>query len=51
MKYSATTKKIVKSIDFLRGEEKKIVSIFYLGRCAKVAVSLGLNEAGPEIDT
>ena len=32
-------KKIDKSIDFLRGWEKKMVSIFRLRRCEKVAVS------------
>ena len=42
-------KKIDKSIDFLRGGEKKIVSIFRLGRCEQVRLSGGLNEAGPEI--
>ena len=51
MKYSANTKKIDKSIDFLRGGEKKIVSIFRLGRCGKVGLSWDLNEAGPEIYT
>ena len=44
-------KKIDKSIDFLRGGEKKIVSIFRLGRCGKVGLSWDLNEAGPEIYT
>ena len=44
-------KKIDKSIDFLRGWEKKIVSIFRLGRCGEVEVSWDLNEARPEIDT
>ena len=44
-------KKIDKSIDFLRGGEKKNVSIFRLRSCGKVAVSWGLNGAGPEIDT
>ena len=43
-------KKIDKSIDFLRGWEKKMVSIFRLRRCGK-AVSWGLNGAGPKIDT
>ena len=32
-------KKIDKGIDFLRGGEKKMVSIFRLRRCGKVAVS------------
>ena len=32
-------KKIDKSIDFLRGWEKKMVSIFRLRRCAEVGVS------------
>ena len=44
-------KKIDKSIDFLRGWEKKMVSIFCLGRCEQVGVSGDLNEAGPKIDT
>ena len=44
-------KKIDKSIDFLRGGEKKIVSIFRLRRCGKVGLSWDLNEAGPEIYT
>ena len=44
-------KKIDKSIDFLRGWEKKIVSIFRLRRCGEVEVSWDLNGAGPEIDT
>ena len=35
----ANKKKIDKSIDFLRGWEKKMVSIFRLRRCEKVAVS------------
>ena len=39
-------KKIDKNIDFLRGWEKKIVSIFCLGRCGKVGLSWDLNEAG-----
>ena len=47
----ADKKKIDKSIDFLRGWEKKMVSIFRLRRCGKVAVSWGLNGAGPKIDT
>ena len=44
-------KKIDKSIHFLRGWEKKMVSIFYLRSRAEVEVSWDLNEAGPEIDT
>ena len=44
-------KKIDKSINFLRGWEKKIVSIFCLRSCEQVGVSLGPNGAGPEIDT
>ena len=44
-------KKIDKGIDFLRGGEKKMVSIFRLLRCAEVGVSWDLNGAGPEIDT
>ena len=44
-------KKIDKGINFLRGGEKKMVSIFRLRRCAEVELSWGLNEAGPEIDT
>ena len=42
-------KKIDKSIDFLRGGEKKIVSIFHLRHCEEVEVSGGLNKAGFEI--
>ena len=34
-------KKIDKGFDFLRSGEKKIVSIFYLGRCEQVELSLG----------
>ena len=44
-------KKIHNDIDFLRGWQKKIVVFFCLRRCAKVELSLGLNEAGPEIYT
>ena len=44
-------KKIDKSIDFLRGGEKKIVYTFRLQRCEKVGVSGGLNGVGPEIYT
>ena len=44
-------KKIDKSIDFLRGWEEKMVSIFCLGRCEKVEVSPGPNEARSEIHT
>ena len=36
---STGKKKIDKSIDFLRGWEKKMVSIFRLRRCAEVGVS------------
>ena len=43
-------KKIDKGIDFLRGGEKKMVSIFWLRRGAEVEVSWDLNEARPEID-
>ena len=42
-------KKIDKGIDFLRGGEKKRVSIFRLRRCGKVGLSGDLNGAGPEI--
>ena len=41
MKYSANTKKIDKSIDFLRGGEKKIVSIFCLQRREQVEALIG----------
>ena len=44
-------KKIDKSIDVLRGWEKKIVSIFRLRSCEQVGLSGGPNGAGPEIDT
>ena len=44
-------KKIDKSIDFLRGWEEKMVSIFRLGSCGEVEVSLGPNEARSEIYT
>ena len=44
-------KKIDKSIDFLRGWEKKSVSIFRLRSREEVVVSWDLNGAGPEIDT
>ena len=44
-------KKIDKSIDFLRGWEEKIVSIFRLRRCEKVGLSLGPNGARSEIYT
>ena len=44
-------KNIDKSINFFRCWEKKIVFIFHLGRCEKVELSWGLNEAWPEIDT
>ena len=44
-------KKIDKGIDFLRGWEKKIVSIFRLRSREEVVVSWDLNGAGPEIDT
>ena len=51
LKSSCYKKKIDKSINFLRGGEKKIVSIFCLQRCEKVELSWDLNKAGPEIDT
>ena len=38
-KYKTRKKKIDKSIDFLRGWEKKMVSIFCLRCCVKVEVS------------
>ena len=38
-KYKTRKKKIDKSIDFLRGCEKKMVSIFCLRCCVKVEVS------------
>ena len=41
-------KKIDKSIDFLRGWEEKMVSIFCLGSCEKVGLSPGPNGAGYE---
>ena len=44
-------KKIDKSIDFLRGWEEKMVSIYRLGSCENVVVSLGLNKAVSEIYT
>ena len=44
-------KKIDKSIDFLRGWEEKMVSIFRLRSCGKVGVSLGPNVARSEIYT
>ena len=44
-------KKIDKSINFLRGWEEKMVSIFRLGRCEKVGLSLGPNVARSEIYT
>ena len=44
-------KKIDKGINFLRGGEKKMVSIFHLRRCAEVGLSWDFNGAGPEIDT
>ena len=44
-------KKIDKSIDFLRGWEEKMVSIFCLGRCEQVELSLGPNVARSEIYT
>ena len=44
-------KKINKDIDFLRGQEKKIVSIFCLRFCGKVGLSLGPNGARSEIYT
>ena len=47
----AYKKKIDKGINFLRGGEKKMVSIFHFGRCAEVEMSWALNKAGPEIDT
>ena len=43
-------KKIDKSIDFLRGGEKKIF-IFCLGSCGEVELSLGPNGAHSEIYT
>ena len=39
------------TIDLLKGGEKKTVPIFHLRSCGEVAVSWGLNGAGPEIDT
>ena len=50
-KNHAYEKKIDKSIDFLRGLEEKMVSIFRLGSCGKVELSLGPNEAVSEIYT
>ena len=47
----AYKKKIDKSIDFLRGGEKKIVSIFCLRSREKVGLSGGPDEAGSEIYT
>ena len=44
-------KKIDKSINFLRGWEEKMVSIFCLSCCEKVEVSLGPNKAHSEIYT
>ena len=44
-------KKIDKNIDFLRGKKEKRVSIFHLGRCGKVGLSLGPNGARSEIYT
>ena len=44
-------KKIDKSIDFLRGWEEKMVSIFCLRSCEEVEVSLGPNVARIEIYT
>ena len=44
-------KKIDKSIDFLRGGEKKVVFISCLGHDRKTGVSGGLNGAGSEIYT
>ena len=44
-------KKIDKSIDFLRGWEEKMVSIFRLGSCEEVGLSLGPNMAHSEIYT
>ena len=44
-------KKIDKSIDFLRGWEEKMVSIFRLRRCGKLELSLGPNGARSEIYT
>ena len=43
--------KIDKTIDFLRGWEEKMVSIFCLGSCGKVELSLGPNVARSEIYT
>ena len=39
------------SIDFLKGWEEKMVSIFHLRRCGEVEVSLGPNVASSEIYT
>ena len=44
-------RKIDKSIDFLKGWEEKIVSIFHLRSYEQVEVSLGPNEAASEIHT
>ena len=44
-------KKINNDINFLRGQKKKIVSIFRLGSCWEVEVSLEPNEAVSEIYT
>ena len=44
-------KKIDKSIDFLRGWEEKMVSIFCLRRCEEVELSLGPNVAHSDIYT
>ena len=44
-------KKSIKVSIFLRGWEKKIVSIFHLRSRAEVEVSWGLNGAGSEIWT
>ena len=44
-------KKIDKSIDFLRGWEEKMVSIFRLRSYEEVGVSLGPNVARSEIYT
>ena len=50
-KNHAYKKKIDKSIDFLRGWEEKMVSIFHLRSCGKVELSLGPNVARSEIYT
>ena len=49
--FNSYKKKIDKSIDFLRGWEEKMVSIFCLRSCGQVELSLGPDKARSEIYT